>query len=150
MTIYSNPPALCFDASIIGPWVCEKAGGTWVPGRGTAIGQVKDGQLNAGVLYEDWNGANIMCHIRGDGRWANRRFLSVIFDYPFNQIKARRITVGIKDSNLKSIELVRHMGFELECKLTQATPDGDLLLFRMFKEDCRYIRGRYASFVGHS
>ena len=142
--------SLCFDADIVGPWVCARSGGTWVKGRGTAIGKIQDGRLVAGVLYEDWNGANVVCHIAGDGNWATRGYLATIFDYAFSQLKVKRVTVPIKESNSKSINLVKHMGFELECCLTQATPDGDLLLFRMFKQDCRYIRGRYASFVGHS
>lgn len=127
----------------IGPWVCEKAGGHWVLGRGTGIGKMKDNTLVAGVLYEDYNGANVFCHIRGDGQWADRRFLNIIFDYPFNQLKVNRITVPIRSTNKASIRLVTHMGFELECPLSRAAPDGDILIFRMFKENCKYIRGKY-------
>ena len=134
---------LCLDASIVGPWVCEKAGGTWTPGRGQAIGKVVDGRLVAGVLYEDWNGANIVCHIRGDGNWACRKFLNVIFDYPFNQIKAQRITAPVSSLNAKSINLVERMGFTLESTLARATPGGDLRLYRMFPEDCKFLKGRY-------
>lgn len=150
LTTSGSPATLCFDPSVIGPWVCEKAGGTWIPGRGQAIGQVKDGQINAGVLYEDWNGANIVCHIRGDGGWANRRFLNVIFDYPFNQLKVRRITVPVSSANQKSRKLVEHMGFSLESVLAQATPEGDLLLYRMFKEECKFIKGKYHGQVQRS
>lgn len=136
---------LCLDANIVGPWVCARAGGTWVAGRGTAIGKLDDtGKLAAGVLYEDWNGANIMCHIAGEGNWATRDYLGVIFDYPFNQLKARRITVPVASTNLKSISLVTKMGFALESTLAQATPDGDLHLFRMWKDECKYIKGKYA------
>ena len=127
----------------IGPWVCEKAGGHWVLGRGTGIGKIKDGDLVAGVLYEDFNGAQIVCHIRGDGRWADRRFLNIIFDYPFNQLKVNRITVPVNSTNQACIKLVTHMGFELESTLSRAAPDGDLLIFRMFRENCKYIRGKY-------
>lgn len=136
--------SLCLDASIVGPWVCNRAGGTWVPGRGTAIGRIKDGQLVAGVLYEDWNRANIVCHIAGDGNWASRDYLNVIFDYPFNQLKAQRITCPVASTNTKSINLVSRMGFTLECSLAQAIPGGDLHLFRMFKDECKYIKGKYA------
>lgn len=135
---------LSFDANVIGPWVCLRAGGTWVHGRGSAIGRYQDGELTAGVLYEDWNGANVVCHIAGEGNWANRAFLGVIFDYPFNQLKVKRITVPVSSGNVKSINLVTRMGFELESTLAQATPDGDLHLFRMWRDDCKYLRGKYA------
>jgi RimJ/RimL family protein N-acetyltransferase len=124
--------------------VCERAGGEWTPYRGTAIGNVNSsGELVAGVLYEDYNGANVICHIAGDPGWASRRYLSVIFDYPFNQMKVKRITAPISSVNKKSINLVKKMGFVLESTLSQATPEGDLHLFRLFKEECKYIKGKY-------
>lgn len=135
---------LCLDAEIVGPWVASRTGGTWSPGRGTAIGKLDDqGKLIAGVLYEDWNGANIVCHIAGEGNWASRQFLNVIFDYPFNQLKVRRITVPVGSTNIKSIHLVTRMGFALESTLAQAIPGGDLLLYRMFRSECQYLRGKY-------
>lgn len=136
---------LRFDPQSIGPWVCAKAGGTWVPGRGSVIGKVNEaGALVAGVLYEDWNGANVVCHIRGEGNWACRSYLATIFDYPFNQLKVKRITVPVASTNLKSIQLVTKMGFELECTLAQATPEGDLHLFRMWRDECKYLKGKYS------
>ena len=131
------------DVRLIGPWVAEKTGGTWCYGRGSGLGKIKDGKLVAGVLYEDYNGANVVCHIRGEPGWADRRFLGIIFDYPFNQLNVKRITVPVNSTNKESIKLVRHMGFTLESGLAQATPDGDLLLFCLFKKDCKYIRGKY-------
>lgn len=135
---------LCLDAEIVGPWVASRTGGTWSPGRGAAIGKLDDqGNLIAGVLYEDWNGANIMCHIAGEGNWASRQFLNVIFDYPFNQLEVRRITVPVGSTNIKSIHLVTRMGFALESTLAQAITSGNLLLYRMFRSECQYLRGKY-------
>jgi RimJ/RimL family protein N-acetyltransferase len=135
---------LCLDASIVGPWVAERTGGTWFEGRGTAIGKLnEEGDLVAGVLYEDWNGVNINEHIAAEGNWASKKFLWVMFHYPFCQLKVKRITAPVCSTNEKVIKLVEHMGFTLECRLSQATPRGDLLIYRMFKEECRYIRGRY-------
>jgi RimJ/RimL family protein N-acetyltransferase len=138
---------LIFDASIVGPWVSKKTGGSWCDGRGQAIGKVVDGKLVAGVLYEDFNRANIVCHIAGEENWADRRFLAVIFDFPFNQLKARRITVPIDGKNVKSQKLVEHMGFVLESRLEQATLDSDILLFRLFKDECKYLKGKYADSI---
>lgn len=127
------------DPYHVGPWVCEKAGGTWHPNRGSAIGLIKDGDLVAGVLYEDWNGANLMCHIRGEKGWADRKFLRIMFDYPFNQIGAKRLTAPISSTNKRAIEFVQRLGFVLECVLAQATPDGDMHIYRIFREDCKYL-----------
>lgn len=130
--------------------MCEKAGGTWVAGRGTAIGWAKDGEIVAGVLYEDWNGANVICHIRAEGRLGSPYFLSVIFDYPFNQLGVKRITVPISSNNAPCIRMVKNMGFRLEATLKEAAPDGDLLIFRLFRDECRFTKGRHALPPRHS
>lgn len=138
---------LTLDASIVGPWVVERTGGSWCEGRGQAIGKLVDGKLVAGVLYEDFSGTNVVCHIAGEGSWADRHFLGVIFDYPFNQLKALRITVPVCGSNIKSQRLVEHMGFVLESRLEKATLNSDLLLYRLFKGECKYLNGKYAESV---
>lgn len=138
---------LCLDAARVGPWVCERAGGTWIPGRGTAIGRLVDGELVAGVLYEDWNGVNVVCHIAGVGNWATRHYLAVIFDYPFKQLNVNRITVPVSSKNDRCIALVKRMGFTMEARLSRATPEGDLLLFAMFKDECRFLGGRYGESI---
>lgn len=131
---------LCFDYDIVGPWVIEKAGS--LTDKGTAIGQMVDGKLNAGVIYENWNGANLFASIRGEGNWANRHFLNIIVDYPFNQIGVKRITATVGDHNLKSINLLQRMGFELECKLAEANPIGkDVLIYRLTRERAKYLIG---------
>jgi RimJ/RimL family protein N-acetyltransferase len=132
-----------FDADFVAPWVFEKAGGVWFPGSGSAIGKLKDGELIAGSVYDNWNGANINAHIAGIGNWADKHFMWMIFDYPFNQVGAKRITAPICSTNKKSIDLVERMGFNLEAKLHGATSKGDLLLYVMFKDECKYLRGRY-------
>jgi hypothetical protein len=135
--------ALSFDPELVGPWVCQRTGGTWTKGRGTAIGKINNGNLVAGALYEDWSGTNLVCHIAGDGKWADRRFLSIIFDYPFNQLGAKRITAPVCSSNHKGIALVSKMGFNIEAKLLGATAKGDLLLFSLFKDKCKFLQGKY-------
>jgi len=135
----------CFDAEIVGPWVSKETGGTWTPYRGQAIGKISaNGELQAGVIYEDFNGANVVCHIAIKNGIVDRQFLALIFDYPFIQLNARRITAPISETNKKSINLVTKMGFVLESRLDQATLDSDLLIYRMFKHECRYLQHRYA------
>jgi RimJ/RimL family protein N-acetyltransferase len=134
---------VCFDAEIVGPWVSSKTNGDWCKGRGTAIGKVSGDKLVAGVLYEDFTGSNVVCHIAGEGQWASRDFLWLIFDYPFNQLKVKRITCPVGSTNAKCIGLMEAMGFTIEANLSQAIPDGDLFLFRMFRDECKYLKDRY-------
>lgn len=128
-----------FDEEIVGPWVCERARVPFRPGRFKAIGRVKDGRLIAGVLYEDTNGVNIFCHIAGEGRWANKHFLWLIFHYPFVQLGLKRITTVVDPDNEASQRFCTRLGFDLEAKLKDSHPLGDLWVFRMFKNDCRWL-----------
>lgn len=131
-----------FDHELVGPWVCTRAGVEYQKGKFRAVGRVVDNNLVAGVLYEEFNGAQVVCHIAGEGNWANRHFLWLIFDYPFNQIGASRITTTVIDSNEKSQRFTKKLGFDLEFKMKAAHPSGDLWVFRMFKDDCRWLKER--------
>ncbi len=131
------------DTELVGPWVCEKVGVKWVSGRGAAIGQLNEkGELVAGVLYEDWSGANIFVHMAATGLWAKKEFLNVAFDYAFNFLKVNRVTAMIESNNTRCLRLAHRAGFELECTLKGASKSGDVLIFRMFKSDCKYTKGQ--------
>ena len=130
---------ICLDADLVGPWVCARAGGQWTPGAGTAIGWLKDGRIVAGVLYCEWNGAQVVSHIAGDGNWLKRPLLWVMFDYPFNQLKVKRISAPVADSNERCKRFLEHLGFEREATLRDAHPDGDLIIYRMTKAMCRWL-----------
>lgn len=136
-----------FDPAIVGPWVISRGGGDWTDGNTTAIGRLdKNGQLMAGVLFDSWNGSNIMQHIAGEGNWATPWFLGMIFHYPFVQLGAKRTTAAICSTNLNVRRLVEHMGFEYETVLKKATKRGDLLIYVMWPEKCKYLDDRYTKY----
>jgi RimJ/RimL family protein N-acetyltransferase len=133
----------------IGPhvveWVAKKTNEYGNFGASQGIGWERDGVLVAGVAYAEWNGPNVVCHIASDGsrRWASREYLRTIFDYPFNQLKVKRITVCVGEGNSASRRFVGHLGFTIEATLEKAHPTGDLLVYRMFREDCKWLRQSY-------
>lgn len=127
---------------LVGPWVTEKLGCSWNKGRGVTIGLLHpDKGLVAGVLFEDWNGANILMHVAAvPGRhWLTREFLWFVFYYPFEQLKVKRITGLVASTNLDAIRFDKNLGFELEATLKDAHPSGDLLVFKMTKDKCRWL-----------
>lgn len=132
---------------VIGPevvkWVALQTNEYGNFGCATGIGLQEGGRIIAGVAYAEWNGVNVVCHIASDKtrRWANREFLRVIFDYPFNQMKAKRITVCIGQGNKDSIRFVEHLGFRFETHLKDAHPTGNLLIYTMGKPHAeRWLR----------
>lgn len=122
-------------------WVAKRTNEFGRFGTDIGIGWAKAGELVAGVAYADWNGPNVVCHIASDGsrRWLTREYLWTIFDYPFRQLKVRRITVCVGEGNSASRRFVEHLGFRLEATLRAAHPTGDLLVYVMMKEWCRWI-----------
>lgn len=132
---------MIFDAEVIGPWLASRIPGmTYYPGTASGIGRVKDGQIVAGAIYHDFNGANVFAHIAVDPGGMSRRFLSIIFDYPFNQLGVQRITGVVPSSNAAARRLDEHLGFELEATLQGAHPDGDLLIYKMTADSCRWLK----------
>jgi RimJ/RimL family protein N-acetyltransferase len=132
---------VCDQPERVGRWVCERAGGSWVPGRGTAIGLERNGRLVAGVIFDDFNGANINMHVASDGSrgWLNREYLWFCFYYPFVQLGVKRITGIVPECNEAAARFDEHIGFELEARLKDAHPDGDLLIYKMTSDKCRWL-----------
>ena len=133
-------------------WVARRTNEFGAFGTDIGIGWSKAGELVAGVAYAEWNGPNVVCHIASDGkrRWATREYLGVIFDYPFQQLKVKRITVCVGEGNHASRRFVEHLGFTLEAELAGAHSTGHLRIYRMFKDQCRYLGDNYAARILHT
>lgn len=127
---------------IVGPWVCARTGGEWQANRGATIGLAEDGKLIAGVVFEDHNGPNVMMHVaaKPGARWMTRDYLWICFDYPFNQLGCRRITGLVPSSKPSVLDFDKHLGFEYEATLEGAHPDGDLIVLKMTREKCRWLK----------
>lgn len=126
-------------------WVAKQTNEYGNFGTDIGIGWQKNGEIVAGVAYANWNGPNIECHIASDKsrKWLTKQYLFAIFWYPFVQLDCRRITVCVGSGNKDSIRFVKHLGFQLEATLENAHPTGDILIFRLLKEECRFIRKVY-------
>lgn len=121
----------------------------WVQARGdvsdfgpaVGIGLVRHGKLVAGVLYNGYTKGAICMHIATDETrcWLNRDYLWMCFHYPFVQLGCRRVTGLVDEHNLRARRFNEHLGFELETRMEGATSDGDLLVYRLWKEDCRFL-----------
>ena len=111
-----------------------------------AIGLEKDGKIVAGVIY-DWYEENARCstHIAAVGKhWMTKKFLWMIFDYPFNQLNVNVIVNTVSSANTKSIKFTEHLGFTEVARIPNGFKDGDLIIYTLHKENCKWIRNNYA------
>lgn len=127
----------------VGYWVSGLSGsGHYNPALSQAIGLVKDGQPQAGVVFTDYNGRSMVVHQAIQGK-INRNFLHEISNYAFNQCRVEKLIGPIDSSNEKAIKLVQNMGFKEEARIKDAHPKGDMILFTLVKSDCRFLGERY-------
>lgn len=127
---------------LFGPWMMFRLKGEWFPGRGHIIGLWDDQTCSplAACLYEGFNGASILLHIAAEGkRWMNREYLWFVFYYPFVQLGVNKIIAPIESTNTSCSKFVEHIGFSLEATLVGAAPNGDLLIYTMSKDECRWL-----------
>lgn len=73
-----------------------------------------------------------------------REYLWACFDYPFNQAKVHRITGLVGEGNHLARKFDEHLGFKLETRLKGAHPTGDLLVYVMRREQCKWLRIKHA------
>lgn len=123
-------------------WVCESIHTEYRSGTSTAIGLQRNGEILAGVLYEDWNQASIVCHLAISG-YVCAAFLRAICEYPFYGLKVRKIIAPVWSDNARMIQLAPKMGFMLEGRIVDAQPNGDILLFTMTAKQCKFLAERY-------
>lgn len=80
-------------------------------------------------------------HVAGEGkRWMTKEYLRVCFDYPLNQLKVKKILGLVDSTNMDARKFDEHLGFELEACIKGAGPKGDLLIYSMTAEQCRFLK----------
>jgi len=128
----------------VGEWVCQRQqGAEWVPGSGKTIGlETPEGELVAGVIFDNYNTVNVNMHVAATAgkRWMNREYLWYCFYYPFVELNCKRITGLVSSDNLEARKFDEHLGFILEATLKDADPLGDLLVYVMTKENCKWLK----------
>lgn len=127
---------------VIRPWLRHYLQISLPQGKGQLIALARNGEILGAVCVEEYNGANCLMHVAGKpgARWCKPTFLRFCFLYVFDQLGCRRVTGLVDETNVAARRLDEHLGFELETRLKQATPNGDLLVYVMWKEKCRWIR----------
>ncbi len=107
-----------------------------------ALGVLKQGRLVAGAAYERFNGVHVEASIAAEpgSRWASRRTLFALFDYPFGQLGCRAVTVTVPATNLRSLNLALKLGFAPCAYVPFAARDGStLVVLQMERSQCRWI-----------
>jgi RimJ/RimL family protein N-acetyltransferase len=133
---------LTFDPDEVFHFMQEKGVALVYNAAMQGIGIKRDGVLVGAVMYDHYTENNIFMHVAGtDGvQWATKTFVKAAFGYPFKQLKCKRVSGWVDVSNEKARRLDEHLGFKQEAILSGVAKDGgDVIIYRMWKHECRFI-----------
>lgn len=126
----------------VSAWVGERVDEENFAGA-VALGLEQDGELVAGVVFNEYTGTNINIHVAAvpGKRWMNRDFLFRVFAYPFLQLKCNRVTGLVRVDNLPAQKFNEHLGFVREGIVRSACKDGtNMILYGMLATECKFLR----------
>ena len=108
-----------------------------------AIGLVDSSdKLIAGAVFEGYNHPAINMHIAADKM--TPLFAAAIMDYPFRQLKCRRVTGVIEKRNKKSRRFAHHLGAKLEGVMVDASEVGDVCIYGLLAKDAeKWLSSKY-------
>lgn len=122
-------------------WVAAQVGDSEPPPAYASIGFERDGELVAGVFFDNYTGTNIFAHIAfRRGEMFPRPLLSAVRTYAIDQLKVRRMTFVVRDTNRECIRFVQKLGAKAEARLHEAHPEGDLLLWVVWHDNPTMLR----------
>lgn len=104
---------------------------------------VVDGNYILGVVVMD-RFSKYACEINiaSDApRFFTKSFIKLVFSYLFEKCGIIRVTALAKEHNKRSIKLIKGVGFIEEARLKLGFGDQDAFVFRMLKDECRWIKG---------
>ena len=107
-----------------------------------AIGLESGGELVAGVVFTDYvPGGSIEMHVAAEpgAYWATREALQAAFRYAFWTCGVRRVTARVAESNARSRNLVKRLGFQYEGTAKNALPSESEQYYGLQRADCRYL-----------
>lgn len=99
-----------------------------------------DTRPGAGVIYDNYNSVSVCCHIWvAPGFRPSREWYGAIFDYPFNKLGVRKLVGQVAERNKSAAKLDEHFGFVKEAVIKDFSPDGDLIIYTMTRDQCRVL-----------
>ena len=121
------------DNERISRWVAAQCGDTHTPPAYQSIGaEDADGNLVAGVYFDNMSDTNIQAHIAVVSPGAT--FAGAVLRLAFVQLGVERITMPIYDNNDRCIALAQQLGAVLEHRMRRGHRDGDTLLYVLWRD----------------
>lgn len=117
-------------------------------GKSKAIGLVLDDKLISAVTYSNFQtndkGELFSCEMgifSIDKRWCNRQYLRTVYEYPFAQLRLKRVLTVCSAEDEGVIMFNKRLGFKQEGLHRKGWFTGcDAISWGMLREDCKWLR----------
>lgn len=105
-----------------------------------SIAAFEGDRMLGAVVYDGFTPYDCNLHIAlDDRRCVTPRTLRAVFAYPFEQLKLPRVTAQVGAGNVRSLNLVRKLGFVQEGVKRRGLGDEDELIFGLLRTECRWL-----------
>lgn len=95
-----------------------------------------DGETIKAVCgFRNYDGIGVEVLIAGEGRWATPDVIAAFFEYPFGQLKVRRLWAVVDASNTTCQRFLHKLGFVREGVMREAADDGDRYLYALLRTE---------------
>jgi L-amino acid N-acyltransferase YncA len=109
-------------------------------GEAKSLAAVERFQTLGVVVFDAFTPHDCCAHIViEDRRCVTRRILRAVFDYPFNQLKLRRVTGLVPESNVAALAFDLRLGFKVEGRKKWGMGDEDEIVLGMYAENCPWL-----------
>lgn len=129
-----------YDKERVADWVAGRVAQR-VPWEGyQAFGIEMNGEIVAGVVIHQINGANAFCHIAIDKPTKMLfQLFTAVCDYCFRQLGLNRITGLVPSNEEHIIKFDMRLGFGIEFIMKDAAPGADLVGLVMWADKCPWL-----------
>lgn len=108
-------------------------------GPASAMGFSINGEIVAVAVFFNYRSPDIEIGvISKTPRWASRGHLKAIAQYVYGQLNCSRLTAHVNASDSKLCGLMGRLGFQREGTLRAASAFGDVAVYGLLKEECRW------------
>lgn len=116
---------------------------TWSPIGRTAMGYVKDGEPKWAMIYDHYEeGGSVQMHTATDHpKYWSRRALQAVFEYPFYQLRVKKVIGICNSSNTRALSIHLRLGWKIDAIIEDVYEVGDMYILSMTQEQCRWLKG---------
>lgn len=122
------------------PWLLQRTGAAATSAFRAIVALDDAGRVRGAIGFDSWTESGVQAHMAVDTPIAWRHLLGPAFAYPFKECDKSVISGCIAASNLRSLQMASHLGFEYVGRIQDGHAVGDdWVVIQMHRSRCRWL-----------